>query len=111
MTKGPFLCAVVASCVAFPSISQAEAPDIVVTGSALPAAKGDAAYDIVTIDRDRLEGTASNRIEDALRDVAGLQQFRRSDARSANATRRPSKSTWPPCVPTQCRAPTTCWRR
>ena len=86
MTKGPFLCAVVASCVAFPSISQAEAPDIVVTGSALPAAKGDAAYDIVTIDRDRLEGTASNRIEDALRDVAGLQQFRRSDARSANAT-------------------------
>ena len=86
MTKGTFLCAVVASCVAFPSISQAEAPDIVVTGSALPAAKGDAAYDIVTIDRDRLEGTASNRIEDALRDVAGLQQFRRSDARSANAT-------------------------
>ena len=86
MTKSPFLCAVVASWVAFPSISQAEALDIVVTGSALPAAKGDAAYDIVTIDRDRLEGTASNRIEDALRDVAGLQQFRRSDARSANAT-------------------------
>jgi len=86
MTKGPFRCAVVASCIAFPSIGHAEAPDIIVTGSALPSAKGDTAYDIVTIDRDRLEGTASNRVEDALRDVAGLQQFRRTDARSANAT-------------------------
>lgn len=65
---------------------RAEAADIIVTGAALPEAKGDAAYDIVTIDRDRLGGTASNRVEDALRDVAGLQQFRRSDSRSANAT-------------------------
>lgn len=86
MRIGPFRSAVLASCVAFPSIGQAETPDIIVTGSALPAAKGDAAYDIVTIGRDRLEGTASNRVEDALRNVAGLQQFRRSDARSANAT-------------------------
>lgn len=60
--------------------------DIIVQGAALPAAKGDAAYDVVEIDRERLQGTASNRIEDALRDVAGLQQFRRTDARSANAT-------------------------
>ena len=63
----------------------ADAPaDITVTALARP--KGDAAYDIVTIDRERLTGTASNRIEDALRDVAGFQQFRRTDSRTANPT-------------------------
>ncbi|QXQ07090.1 TonB-dependent receptor [Sphingosinicellaceae bacterium] len=62
----------------------ADRADIVVTG--LPAAKGDAAYDIVVIDHDRLTGTASNRIEDVLRDVAGFQQFRRTDSRTANPT-------------------------
>ena len=60
--------------------------DIIVTGRALPAAIGDIAYDSVTISPERLNATASNRVEDALRDVAGLQQFRRTDARSANAT-------------------------
>ncbi len=60
--------------------------EIVVTGRALPVATGDAAYDIVTIDRERIAGSASNRIEDVLKDVAGLTQFRRTDARSANAT-------------------------
>lgn len=62
----------------------AQDADIVVT--ALPAARGDAAYDIVVIDRARLTGTASNRIEDVLRDVAGFQQFRRTDSRTANPT-------------------------
>lgn len=78
-------CAVGAALVLVPGAGHAQA-DIVVTGRALPPAKGDAAYDIVIIDRTRVAATASNRIEDALRDVAGLQQFRRSDARSANAT-------------------------
>ncbi|HMT44964.1 MAG TPA: TonB-dependent receptor [Chakrabartia sp.] len=59
---------------------------ILVTGTALPAPLSDEAYSIVTLSEDRLDGTASGRIEDALRDVAGLQQFRRTDARSANAT-------------------------
>jgi vitamin B12 transporter len=68
------------------SVAQAAPADIVVTGGTLPTALGDAAYDIIDIDRDRLTSTASGRIEDVLRDVAGLQQFRRSDARSANAT-------------------------
>lgn len=63
-----------------------QAGDIVVTGRGLPDAPGDAAYNIVTIDRDRLTASASGRLEDVLRDVAGLQQFRRSDARSANPT-------------------------
>lgn len=70
----------------FPLTAHGQSSEIVVNGQPLPAAKGDVAYDIVSIDRDRLGGTASNRIEDALKDVAGLQQFRRTDSRSANAT-------------------------
>ncbi|MBU3076962.1 TonB-dependent receptor [Sphingomonas quercus] len=60
--------------------------EIVVTGYGLDAARGDAAYDVVSIDRERLNGTASGRLEDVLRDVAGFAQFRRSDARSAHPT-------------------------
>lgn len=70
----------------FPLTAHGQSSEIVVNGQPLPAARGDVAYDIVSIDRDRLGGTASNRIEDALKDVAGLQQFRRTDSRSANAT-------------------------
>ena len=62
------------------------AAEIVVTGRGLAAAAGDAAYDVVTIDRDRLTTTASGRLEDVLRDVAGFQQYRRSDSRSAHPT-------------------------
>ena len=58
------------------------AEDIIVRGAALPTPIGDVAYDIITVGRP----TASGRIEDVLRDVAGLTQFRRTDARSANAT-------------------------
>src|SRR3954469_17994225 len=60
--------------------------DIVVTGRGLAQVAGDAAYDVVTIDRARLTSTASGRLEDVLRDVAGFQQYRRSDARSAHPT-------------------------
>jgi outer membrane receptor protein involved in Fe transport len=38
------------------------------------------------IGRDRLAGSASNRLEEILRDVPGFQMFRRSDARFANPT-------------------------
>ncbi len=61
-----------------------ETGEIVVT--ALPAPRGDAAYDKVTIARARLTASASGRIEDVLRDVAGFQQFRRTDSRTANPT-------------------------
>ncbi|WP_136162043.1 TonB-dependent receptor [Sphingomonas flavalba] len=64
----------------------AEAPDIVVTGGGLAPSIGETAYDLIVIDRERIDGTASGRVEDVLRDVAGLQQFRRSDARSAHPT-------------------------
>jgi len=73
------------ACIATPALAESE-PEIVVTGHGLEEAKGDAVYDIVQIDRDRLIGSASGRLEDVLKDVAGLQQFRRSDARSANPT-------------------------
>ena len=58
--------------------------DIVVLGQPLPLPPGVPAYGSVTIDRDRLTGDASGRVEDVLYDVAGFQQFRRSDSRSAN---------------------------
>ncbi|KQM29119.1 MULTISPECIES: TonB-dependent receptor [unclassified Sphingomonas] len=63
-----------------------DVPEIVVTGRGLADAPGDRVYDSVTLDRDRLLQSASGRVEDVLRDVAGLQQFRRSDSRSANPT-------------------------
>lgn len=59
-------------------------PVIVVTGKGLDQTKGDPAYGSVEIDRARLTSEASGRIENVLADVAGFQQFRRSDSRSAN---------------------------
>lgn len=59
-------------------------PVIIVTGKGLDQMKGDPAYGSVDIDRDRLTSEASGRIENILADVAGFQQFRRSDSRSAN---------------------------
>ena len=67
-------------------IPEAAIPEIVVTGRPLPDPIGYGVYGVAEIDRARLQSTASGRLEDALRDVAGLTQFRRSDARSANAT-------------------------
>lgn len=69
-----------------PTASPGQQNDIVVTGRGLGEGRGDAAYDVTVIDRDRLMSSSSNRLEDLLRDVAGFQQFRRSDARSANPT-------------------------
>ncbi|MBN8815881.1 MAG: TonB-dependent receptor [Sphingomonas sp.] len=58
--------------------------DIVVLGRGLDVPPGTPAYGSVVIDRDRLTNDASGRVEDVLSDVAGFQQFRRSDSRSAN---------------------------
>jgi outer membrane receptor protein involved in Fe transport len=69
-----------------PGMALAQGQEVVVTGRGLDAAPGDAAYDISTIGRDRLEHSASNRLEDVLRDIPGFQQFRRSDSRTANPT-------------------------
>ena len=67
------------------ALAQAE-EEILVTGRGLEAGRGEAVYDVVIIGRDRLTASPSNRLEDVLRDVPGFQQFRRSDARSANPT-------------------------
>ena len=79
----------IATLVAAPAVAQTAEPaqpDVVVTGRGLAEAPGDRAFDVVTIDRDRLDANASNRLESVLSDVAGLQQFRRSDSRSGNPT-------------------------
>lgn len=57
---------------------------IVVIGRELQPPPGAPAYGTVSIDRDRLVRSSSGRIEDVLSDVAGFQQFRRSDSRAAN---------------------------
>ncbi|WP_417591772.1 TonB-dependent receptor [Parasphingorhabdus sp.] len=53
--------------------------EIIVSG--LPVTRGDSVYNATEIEMD-----SSQTVENALRDVPGLQQFRRSDARSANPT-------------------------
>jgi outer membrane receptor protein involved in Fe transport len=63
-----------------------DAERIIVTGEGLEKAPSEGAYAVTEIDRERIVSTASGRIEDVLRDVAGFQQFRRSDSRSANPT-------------------------
>ncbi len=63
-----------------------EDPEIVVTGQGLSRSALLDAYAVTAIERDRTAGSASGRIEDLLGNVAGLQQFRRSDSRSSNPT-------------------------
>jgi outer membrane receptor protein involved in Fe transport len=73
---------------AAPALAQDAAPSdsqtIVVTGRGLPETPATPAYDTQEIDRETLVTTASGRLEDALENVAGFQQFRRSDSRSSN---------------------------
>lgn len=57
---------------------------IMVTGRALDDTPAVPAYDTQTISREALRGEPSGRVENALSLVAGFQQFRRSDSRSAN---------------------------
>ena len=72
-----------------PMAAQAEpslAPpqEIVVTGTGLAPPPAAPAYATQEISAERLAASASGRIEDALGSIAGFQQFRRSDSRSAN---------------------------
>lgn len=57
---------------------------IVVVGSGLPETPSSPAYGTVLVDRDQITSGSSGRIEDVLNTVAGFQQFRRADSRSAN---------------------------
>ncbi len=59
---------------------------ITVTGRGLADRPGDAAAGVTTLDRARILASPSTRLENILADIPGLQQFRRSDSRSANPT-------------------------
>ena len=64
--------------------SPAPPQEIVVTGTGLAPPPAAPAYAAQEIGAERLASTASGRLEDALGSIAGFQQFRRSDSRSAN---------------------------
>jgi outer membrane receptor protein involved in Fe transport len=58
--------------------------EIIVTGRGLDPALSTGIYATTTIERETIIASPSGRIEDVLRNVAGFQQFRRSDSRSSN---------------------------
>jgi outer membrane receptor protein involved in Fe transport len=59
---------------------------IVVTGQALPEAKAEQVYKVERIDRRRIEQAPSHGLDQLLKDVPGVQLFRRSDAHSGHPT-------------------------
>lgn len=60
--------------------------EIVITARALPDPAAERSYGVVTLDRDRLENSPSAQLDQVLKDVPGLQLFRRSDSRSSHPT-------------------------
>ncbi|MEM7781340.1 MAG: TonB-dependent receptor [Pseudomonadota bacterium] len=62
------------------------APAIVVTGEGLDPALSNIIYSTFELEREAIVSTGSGRLEDVLSNIAGFQQFRRSDSRSANPT-------------------------
>ncbi|WP_347304190.1 TonB-dependent receptor [Croceibacterium sp. TMG7-5b_MA50] len=67
-----------------PALAQADPVPIIVTGAGLPDSPATPAYGTVTLEREEITRSASGRLEDVLANVAGFQQFRRSDSRSSN---------------------------
>ena len=61
-------------------------PAIVITGEALPEPKSTRAYTVERIDRRSIERSPSHQLDEILKQVAGLQLFRRSDATSGHPT-------------------------
>ena len=59
---------------------------IVITGRALPAAKAERVYTSVQIDRRQIEQAPSHALDQLLKDVPGVQLFRRSDSTSGHPT-------------------------
>lgn len=59
---------------------------IIVTGTALPEAKADRAFTVERIDRRRIDQAPSQQLDQLLKEVPGLQLFRRSDAHSGHPT-------------------------
>lgn len=69
-----------------PAEEEDDANVIVVLGQGLPETPAAPAYSTVEIDREQIVTTGSGRLDDVLLNVAGFQQFRRSDSRSSNPT-------------------------
>jgi len=87
MRFAPFaLAGLMLSATAVHAQEEGDSEAILVTGRGLDATPSVIAYSTIVIDRDQLQNTASGRIEDALSNIAGFQQFRRSDSRSSNPT-------------------------
>ncbi|MDJ0979023.1 MAG: TonB-dependent receptor [Erythrobacter sp.] len=88
-----FSCAacMLAAVLPFPVAAQDDAEEpqeegILVTGEGLEPALSNSVYATVELPREIIITSASGRLDDALRNVAGFQQFRRSDSRSSNPT-------------------------
>src|SRR5215203_4251406 len=60
--------------------------EIVVTARALPDPAAERAYTVDRIGAQRLWNSPSTQLDQVLKDIAGLQLFRRSDARSGHPT-------------------------
>lgn len=92
LTNRPVFLGLAASFAVSPAVAQeandqfASDPLITVVGKPLDVPLGDRAYSVTNITSEMLANEPSQRLENALRLVPGLQQFRRSDARSANPT-------------------------
>jgi len=61
-------------------------PAIVITGTALPEARADRVYTVERITERRIAQSPSHEIDQLLKEVPGIQLFRRSDARSGHPT-------------------------
>src|SRR3954452_17522464 len=59
---------------------------IVITGKALPEPKADRVYTVESIGRRQIEQSPTHELDQLLKDVPGVQLFRRSDARSGHPT-------------------------
>lgn len=61
-------------------------PAIVITGKALPEARSERAYRIERIDERRIDQSPSHALDQLLKEVPGVQLFRRSDSTSGHPT-------------------------
>jgi outer membrane receptor protein involved in Fe transport len=61
-------------------------PAIVITGTALPEARADRVYTVERISERRIAQSPSHELDQSLKEVPGVQLFRRSDARSGHPT-------------------------
>ncbi len=59
---------------------------IVITGKALPEAKSERVYDVQRLSRRQIEQSPTHELDQLLKDIPGLELFRRSDSRSGHPT-------------------------